>query len=259
MNVIRLAISFALGRATQCLLPVGWKGDTAVWAAWHTGGVDRMRTVQSLLDQSEAVAQLSGIVGGALEFAADPYREEVLQYAISYYLTANHDVNVELAVALAVSALQLISYYRLVEESRSYSNSDWKSLGTRGQIEVILDQLGVDVSVPRHFEHLLQVQSTLGPNEDGTIRTALNCIVKMRNHVIHPTRDKPASWDPYQWAEAAQVALDYVRFAILQLTQYQGGVRTATQESKWLGALTQVPWSSLQGGEATDWHSLRST
>ncbi|MCW2900383.1 MAG: hypothetical protein JWO67_2648 [Streptosporangiaceae bacterium] len=68
LNAVRLAVSFALGRAVQCALPVGWRGDMPVWTMWHTGGIDRMKSVQSLLDQTIASSQLQDLVERCLEF-----------------------------------------------------------------------------------------------------------------------------------------------------------------------------------------------
>jgi hypothetical protein len=243
LNAIRLALSLALGRSTQCLLPVGWRGGTPVWSNWHTGSVDRMRNVHSLLDPTESPDQLKQLIELCLKFCDDSYREEVLQYAISYLITANYDVNVELAVALPISALQLIAYYRFVEDRKIYSKGKWDDLNTGKQIRLLLTDCSIGTSIPNHFAHLKTVQSTLGPLGDGTQRDALHCIVKMRNTIIHPTRDKPATWTVYQWAEASLVALDYLRLAILNMVEYVDSIRTATQESKWVGALTKVPWA----------------
>ncbi|ODU03205.1 MAG: hypothetical protein ABS81_15055 [Pseudonocardia sp. SCN 72-86] len=242
MNVTRLTIGFALGRATQCLLPVGWRGDAAVWTRWHTGGVDRVLSVQSILDESEAIEQLEKILTGGFRFVKDDYTEEILQYSISYYLTANYDVNVEVAVALAISGLQMLAYYRLMEESKTYSNRTWKGMTTYEQVKAFLTSISVDLAVPPTLAHLADVQRLLGPRDDGSQRDALQCSIDMRNSVIHPTREKPARWSSYQWAEASHIALDYLRFAILNLLGYSGGVRTAAQEEKWLGSLTPMPW-----------------
>ena len=243
LNAIRLAISLALGRSVQCLLPVGWKDGTAVWAMWHNGGVDRMKGVHSLLDQRVAVDQIEQIIELCLEYTTDQYKEEVLLYAISYYLTANYDVNIELAVALPVSALQLIAYYRFVEDRRIMSKGKWADLDTGEQLRKLLDDCSVDLDIPADFQELESVRNTLGAKPDGSSRDALDCIIKMRNNVIHPTRDKPAKWTAYQWSEASQVALDFLRYAILNSVGYNSVIRTAAQSSKYLGQTTKVPWA----------------
>ncbi|MEK6438931.1 hypothetical protein [Pseudonocardia sp. T1-2H] len=242
-NAIRLAISLALGRSVQCLLPVGWQESKAVWAKWHCGGVDRMRNVHALLDETEAVDQLEQIVARCLDFTADEYREEVLQYAISYYLTASYDVNVELAVALPVSALQLLAFSRFVEIRGVESKGSWEALSTGQQIRRLLNDCSVPLGIPAHFTHFQGVASILGPMSDGSPRDALQCLIKMRNDIIHPTRDKATRWTAYQWAEASEIALDYLRFAILNTIGYSGRIRSAAQESKYLGSLTEVPWA----------------
>ena len=243
LNAIRLAISFALGRAVQCLLPVGWQDSIPVWTMWHTGGIDRVKGVQSLLDQTIAPSQLEEMIGQCLVFAADPFKEEVLQYSVSYYLTANYDVNVELAVALPISALQLLAYYRFVEDRGTFSRGRWNDLTTGEQIRELLSDCSIDLEIPVDFQHLESVRTTLGLKQDGSPRDALDCIIKMRNNVIHPTRDKPATWDPYQWSEASQVVLDYLRLAILNLVGFNSSIRTAVQPSKHLGQTAKVPWA----------------
>lgn len=153
-------------------------------------------------------------------------------------------MNAELAEALPVSGLQLLAYHRFVETRRTHSRSSWKRLTTEEQIRLLLSDCQIDMQVPSHLTNFVNVQQALGPDsKTGQPRDALRCIIDMRNTAIHPTRDKPAIWNPYEWTEASLVGRDYLLLAILNTIEYEGSYRAQAATNRWIGSYEQVPWT----------------
>jgi hypothetical protein len=245
LDRVRLGLNLALGRRITCALPVGWRGGRPVWSRWRSAPVDTFRSASHFLDETVCRQQIEEVVSRALAFTADPGRREALRHAISYYVAANVDVNVDLSVAIPLSGLQLLAYFRFVTEG-THSQSQWKNLGTEAELRLLIDEIRIDTSVPAHFTNLLNVQSRLALNAPP--RDALGLIVKMRNVVTHPTRDQPGHFSIYEWAEAGMLARYWLCLALLHAVGYQGQVAATMQaQPRMLGQLHPVPWVLASG------------
>jgi hypothetical protein len=247
LDRIRVALNIALGRRTTCALPVGWSGYAPVWTRWRGAPVDRYTQSTHWLDDTIASKQVREIVSRVLDYSSDPLAWEALKPAVAYYMAANVDVDVELSVSIPVSALQLLAYHRFVTERGLYSNTAWKALDTEDQLRLLFDDIQADLTVQAHFQHLADARDRLALI--GPPRDALGTVMKMRNTVTHPTRDKPATFSIYEWAEAGMHARYWLCLAILNTVGYQGMVADVlTPRARWTGQVRSVPWAPSQVG-----------
>jgi hypothetical protein len=241
LDRLRVALNIALGRRTTCSLPVGWRGNTAIWARWRSAPVDGYSTIGHWLDASVASEQISRLIGRVLEFTEQPPAWEALRPAVAYYVAGNIDVDVELSVSVPVSGLQLLAYYRFVTDRQIYSNKKWGEKSTEQQLRLLLEGMNLDLSVPAHMSHLVGARSRLGST--GIARDALGVLVKMRNVVTHPTRQKPAEFSIYEWAEAGMLARYWLCLALFNLVGYDGKILDAMGPTPpWTGQLADPPW-----------------
>ena len=95
-------------------------------------------------------------------------------------------------MAVPISALQLLAYFRFVSDRGFYSNNKWKLMETEAQLRLLLDDSHVDLTAHPHFTHLVAVQRRLAQNAPP--RDALGVVIKMRNIVTHPSKHKPATF-----------------------------------------------------------------
>lgn len=243
LDRVRLGLNLALGRRTTCALPVGSKMGLPVWARWRSAPVDTYRYVSHWLDDTISSRQVGDIVSLVLDFTADETSREALRHATSYYVAANVDVDVELSVALPVSGLQLLSYFRFVTQRGAYSRTRWedqRSMSTERQLRLLIDDLGISTSVPAHFTHLGNVQHRLAQ----PLRDALGIIVKMRNVATHPTQGQRGEFSIYEWAEAGMLARYWLCLALLNTVGYQGQISASLDEGpRWTGQLRPPPWA----------------
>ena len=113
LDRVRLGLNLALGRRTTCALPVGWRDGKPVWCRWRSAPVDSCSSSSHWLDETIACKQVGEVVSLMLDFTSDEANLAAVQPALAYYVAGNVDVDVELAVAVPLSALQLLSYYTL--------------------------------------------------------------------------------------------------------------------------------------------------
>jgi len=245
LDRVRLGLNLALGRRTTCALPVGWGQDRPVWSRWRSAPVDTYRNASHWLDETICCRQIGEIVSLVLSFTADEACREAVRHATAYYVAANVDVDVELSTALPISGLQLLSYFRFVTQRGTYSRTQWESKDnhTEHQLRLLLDDLGIDTSVPDHFAHLVNVQNRLA--RQAPPRDALGVVVKMRNVATHPTRGQRSDFSIYEWAEAGMLARYWLCLALLNTVGYQGEVAAILGVGpRWTGQLRPPPWVS---------------
>lgn len=243
LDRVRVALNLALGRRTTCALPVGWRGTDPVWTRWRSAPVDRYATRSHWLDDTIAAHQVGEIVGRVVEVTSDPTAWSVVRPAVAYYMAANVDVDVELSVGIPVSGLQLLAYYRFVTQRGLYSKGKWNELTTAAQLRLLLTDVEADLAVHPHFPHLTAGRDRLAVT--GAHRDALGVVMKMRDIVTHPTRDKPADFSVYEWAEAGMHARYWLCLAILHTLGYQGQIADVLGPTpRWTGQVRSVPWAA---------------
>lgn len=208
---------------------------------WRSAPVDGYRDASHWLDETTSYRQVGDAVSRVLAFTASPVNRESLRYATSYYVAANVDVDVELSAGVPVSGLQLLAYLRFVTERGTYSRTKWEDLKTEEELRLLIEEIGIDTSVPAHFRHLTNVRDRLASN--GPLRDALGVIIKMRNVVTHPTRDQPGVFSVYEWAEAGMLARYWLCLSLLNTVGYQGQIAEIMQpQPRYPGQLQRVPW-----------------
>jgi hypothetical protein len=243
LDRVRLGLNLALGRRVTCALPVGWRDGQPFWSRWRSAPVDGYRDESHWLDDTISCRQVGDVVSRVLAFTADAVNRDALKQAVWYYVAAHVDVDVQMSVAVPVSGLQLLAYLRFVTERGAYSLNTWKALSTEEQLRLLIEEIGVDTSVPAHFEHLTSVRDRFASNAPP--RDALGVVIKMRNVVTHPTREQPGHFSVYQWAEVGMLARYWLCLSLLNTVGYQGQVAEILQaQPRWPGQLRLVPWAS---------------
>ncbi|MFG2768577.1 hypothetical protein [Streptomyces rubiginosohelvolus] len=248
---IRLGLMLSLGRRTSCFLPVGYRNGQPVWTAWRTLPVDPYTRMHShWLSWETASAQLGDILAKVLDFTADEVRREALTHALAYYVTTNTGIDSALGLGLAISGLQLLSYFHFVTEG-PYSRTTWEAgqANTEAEVRELLNAMNVSMPVPGHFINLAAVQA----RTDGGQRDALGTVISMRNHIVHPVRGRPGNHKLREWAEASILANYWLGLALLHLVNYQGDIRAALADGIHHDGdeLLPVPWAP--GTIGTTW------
>ncbi|MET9721405.1 hypothetical protein [Streptomyces zaomyceticus] len=247
---IRLGLALSLGRNTSCFLPVGYRNGKPVWTLWRTLPVDPYTRVHShWLDPTVACAQLSDLLSKVLDFTDDEVRREALTHALAYYVTTNTGIDAAIGVGLAVSGIQLLSFFHFVTEG-TYSKKAWETRhpNTESEVRELLGAMNVSTPVPSHFTNLAAVQARL-----PTQRDALGTVVYMRNHIVHPVKGRPGRYRLQEWAESGILANYWLGLGLLHLVGYQGKISSVLADGVRRNGdeLRSVPWAPAASG--TTW------
>lgn len=242
LETIRLCCTLMCGRSVSLVLPVGWRGPSAVMSEWYSGPIDAYRSVSTWRDESISAQQFQRLLECMLTYCATGSRREAVRYAISYYATANFDLDVELMVAVPVSGLQLLAYFRLVEEGR-LSPKEFNARTTEEQLRRLLDDCSVDTTTPNHLRDLAKVAASVPIEAGDPAADALRTVIYLRNKITHPTKQKPGTWDLYGWAEAATASKHFLVMAILNTVGYNGQYHSIMSLERGLGFTSPVPWA----------------
>lgn len=247
IDTVESLVSFALGRVTSILLPVGWHEGVAVWAQWSAlRAVDRPLGAAPWLDGNVMTAQLAELIRRGHSARQDPLRWEVFERALGYYFSSSFEATVTTKVMLPISALQMLSFAHFVEvlpttDPNHLSKKAWEALSTDEVVRRLLNELKADFSVPSHLSHLSSVQATIAATAHAT-PDGLRCIVKMRNDVAHPSRTRLARWNTYQWAEAGFLTMELFDLALLWWLGYKGRYMPRTAQHRSHDDSIDVPW-----------------
>ncbi len=266
LGVVGTALTLYLGRATACLLPVGWHGDTAAWARW--GGdrtIDRRESDFNWFDQADGSATLGELIQCCVSTAhrGDGLWDAV-QLAVGYLLSA-HKSTVQMRVSLPVAAIGLVAEewkvsYAPAAERRS--RASMQAIGAADKFRMMLDVIGASPAVPKELIHLQDVRDALQAAADakrvsmnqssgGTLAgqnspalvDAVKCVIALRNEVEHPGKRRHVQRDVRQWAEAGFFATDALLLSILFLLGFCGKVLPLSSSSRQAGSGVTVPWA----------------
>lgn len=245
LEAVRYAMALAVGRQTEAILLVGWHKEAAAWSRWSAGRVDPYRDVGTWLDSSITARQVGELIGRFLDSCADELRRDTLLYATSYYTQALGK-NAEIGIASAISGLQLLGDSWFVEEAKTYTRGAWKELGAEGQIRAMLSSAScrVNTLVPHGSDHLAAVAKRLTSNagQQKLSYDGLDCLIKMRNEVMHPSRNKRLKWTYEEWIEAHELAAHFLELALLAYVGYRGKYHPRTALNRYAGYVEDVPW-----------------
>lgn len=250
LDRLRLAMSVAAGRTVTTAIPVGWSHGSPVWSRWQPGRFHPVTPFGDFLNQSIASKQLTDLISATLEATADPAAYDAVRYATSYLIHSGADLGYDLGIAACMSGLQLLSYHHLVATG-AYSHGKWKDLNLVGQVEQLLTQLGIPVSVPAHFAGLsaltLAVNQRRAASSPQSPPSPLAGVIDLRNVVTHPGSQTPGSVAVDQWADGNVFTRRLLLFTVLATVGYQGKFAHTIVDRAgggFTGSSQPVPWAA---------------
>jgi hypothetical protein len=229
-------LSFCHGAPVGIALPVGLD-----WAArrcfvrWGAGRAAEWRNAVSWVDPVRPF----DVVELFPRFEAlrrDPFWGEVISNAIRYYLDANEPDPVNLAIATAQPAFELLAWSILKEQTQLIASKIFDQLTAREKIERLLLLAGIPPNLPASCSSLSS-QAALHRWTSGP-----HAITHMRNTMIHPTLNK-ARFSVDCWIEAWRLTLSYLEFVLLRLMSYQGRhLGRLPGATRFAGGSEPLPW-----------------
>lgn len=178
--------------------------------------------------ESEA-SDLTTLYCEFLSVLKSPLWEKIARQLISSYGSVSEGY-VESRLSTACSALETISWMRLVHENEWLTGDGFKKLAASDKLRLLLKFCSIDIKVPNSLKELAHEAS----------QQKVDCpeiIQWVRNRVVHP--DKMTQLTNQLKKEACQAAIRYLELSLLHLFKYKG---------KYMNRLSQttelVPWAN---------------
>ncbi len=240
LEALRLFLSFARGRWTAPILPLGFDGNgNGVWEEWAGKKVDNWKTSSSWFTGHHPHC-LSECFSGFLSRWLDPDSENVVRLATHWYLESNAGaISMEGSLVLALTGLELLSWAVLVEGHGMVSREGFEKLPASDKFRILLARCQIPLTIPQgvpEFEALAKNKKWVDVPHGLT---------EVRNLIIHPKRvHREALRDlpPRGKYEALVLAQWYLELVLLHLFGYRGGYSNRLKRPRGKWELESVPW-----------------
>lgn len=156
-----------------------------------------------------------------------PLWKDMVPQLVSSYGSVSEGY-VETRLSTACSALETISWMRLVHENEWLTVGGFEKLAASDKLRLLLKFCSIDIKIPHSLKELA--------NEAGQQKMDCPEIIQwVRNRVVHP--DKKNQLTNQLKGEACEAAIWYLELALLHLFKYEGNYRNRVSQETEL-----VPW-----------------
>lgn len=234
-------LTFAEGRITNAVLPVGFDADHKVvwqqWAPWRTGS---WKHVISWVDLHHGEALADSFSGFATRWNEPAWRDAI-RIAIQGYAHANrNDADLETGIMLAVMCLDTMAWQRFVLVERVLTEEGFKRLTTADRVRLLCAMCRIPLAFHSNTPELAAIAKRLHWTD------LVQAVVEVRNNVIHP--DNKLKQKTTDFARAVQEAWNSAMWmselVILDSIAYLGPTSDRRTISKYVGTLDKLPWDT---------------
>lgn len=176
---------------------------------------------------------LEKVIFSLLNLMEDKYWESQFKLLLSSYFTGLGTSYLEHRIVILQTALEMLSYAYLVEETRKIPDKKFDGIHASEKIRTLLNEFNIDTS----FEKIPDLKSMTSKYEDGP-----HLFTRVRNRIVHPRRysDK-LNGDQlyYVW----RLGVVYFELIVLAIAKYDGEYKNMLLEPGLDGQMTEnVPW-----------------
>jgi hypothetical protein len=236
LEALQYFLTFASGRWTGPVLPVGVKGGRPAWTLWQLPQLDPWGTPWTWLDFHDGDA-LPALYPVFMRLWRSNQWRKTIRIAIASWVVANRPNPLQGAIVFAQLVLELLARTTLVDR-KLLSRRAAKNLNADELIRMLLLELGIPSPIPKDLKALRRWSAKTKPALDGPA-----ALTRLRNRVVHGHRQsrEPAFG---VWVDAWRLASQYVELCILSMLEYRGRYSNRLVSDRWVGQSEPVPWAS---------------
>ena len=238
VDFLDLLFSFVLGRWSGPHLLRGYRDDGSMgFEQWGMGrqGAGRWNPSTAWFDtrHAEFFTDLAPRLWDLLQ--TKPWKR-TLREIVGWYLEANRggsgSLGVDSALLLSQAALERIAWIHCVHSRCILSKKDFQPGGkdAASRLEVLTDDLEIPQAIPSEMLELLPASMQK--------LNSLHVITKMRNALVHPTKER--SWTGEQYFAVWNTSVWLIEVALLKIMGYQGCYMNRTK-SRSAGVVDSLP------------------
>ncbi|MER6389753.1 hypothetical protein ABT236_14895 [Streptomyces sp. NPDC001523] len=247
LMALQFGMSFALGRWTAPLLPVGLgPTEQVAWEEWGVLHCDPARKQSSGWWDLWDLEALGRFLGGLVSAMTAPAGREPLMLQLGYAITAIRDQGfVEQRVMIGAAGLEHAMWERLhlrgVLTRAQYKNTrDWPA---HKKLRKVLCGIKVPVSIdPARLPAIAAFADEMR-RRNGGVWDGPAVVTKVRNYLVHPEEDQRELYRiPGLVTEVWLLTRHYLSLLVLESLGYRGPHQNLSRIRGMAGEVENTPW-----------------
>jgi len=242
LSGLQVALSFALGRWTAPVLPVGLDESGALaWSEWAPLNIDSPAKAHGRWWVEHRPDDLKDYLSCFINNWLDPERQHSLGFLAISAIAAGESGFVEQRVMTALAALEHLSWLAEVR-SGTQSETEWRRRKPAWRIRHLVTGACASPEVDSAPQPILASFARTVAHGDGPA-----ALVELRDSITHPKEADERYRVPGLLAEASRLATRYLELALLRWLDYAGHMADRTITTGWAGESRAVPWAPSDG------------
>ena len=243
LNAVAVYSSFACGRWTGPVLPVGYGADgDQVWDHWRGSRIDSYASRQTWMDTGDPKgACYTGPFAGFYGRWCDPFWRDVVHAAVHWYVeSCGCAGSVEGSIVLTQAAFELLSSVVLVETERWLGPDGYDKLPAADKLRLLLRWARVPGDLPPELPELCKAAKA---NNWTDLSAGLTAV---RNMITHPTPRNRKAADRLSsnvHVECWSAGLWCLELCLLRVFNYTGRYGDRLRQ-RFAGQTVSVPWAT---------------
>jgi hypothetical protein len=240
LNYLHYYLSFVLGRWAGPELTVGYdQSDVIVFQQMGLSQItDGAWQGSSSWFEDHSAEMVREVSAGFWELWQTELWRKPLREAIYLYVGANRTgrgLNVDTALLLSQSALELLSWNYCVKDRKMLSEVAYKpgKLSASDKLRVLATTLGIPVAIPTSLPAFHTNASRMN------WRDIPDAITDLRNSLVHPDNSK--KYPERSWYDAWRASLHMIELVLLRLCGHTGKYSNRITK-RFTGQIEDVPW-----------------
>lgn len=228
INSISWLLSFASGRHVGVSLLEGQYNGEMVWFDNTVPIISPWKNNITWFpkQKAEVIEDIFPVVANRLE---NEYLAKILRESLSWYVECHSNSIIETKIVSAQTALEMLSWNYLVNQSNQLSKTQFKKKTTSENIRILLQNFQIETTY-LHIPELQQLK----------FNDAVHLLTEARNDVVHPVAKQ--EFNGFQKYMILQIGLQYLELVLLGMLEYDGHYLNRLKQPIWEGDYDIVPW-----------------
>ncbi|MEV0906141.1 hypothetical protein [Streptomyces hokutonensis] len=245
LTALHVGISFALGRWTAPMLPVGEDSDgRVVWEQWQGSHCDPARPSSDGWWYDQDHSSLGAFLSLVIDAFAAPDKLTPLRFQMMYAISAMRSRDfIEPRIIMGTAGLEHIVWQGLVL-SGIMTKQQYTGSHAHIRLRRVLRDAQIPVEInPSHLPAAAKYAAEVKANENKDIDGA-DVVTWVRNRLVHPqeSQERVYGLDGLT-RDTWLLARHYLVLLILNSLGYSGSYRDLTRIRGWVGDVSVVPWT----------------
>ncbi|SDH54505.1 hypothetical protein SAMN04487975_105181 [Planococcus glaciei] len=229
INSISWLLSFASGRHVGVSLLEGQYNGEMVWFDNTVPIISPWKNNITWFpkQKAEVIEDLFPVIATRFE---NEYLAKILRESLSWYVECHSNSIIETKIVSAQTALEMLSWDYLVNQSNQLSKTQFKKKKTSENIRILLQDFQIDTA----YLHIPEFQQL-------EFDDAVHLLIETRNDVVHPIAKQ--EFNGFQKYMILQIGLHYLELVLLGILEYDKHYHNRLKQPIWEENYDIVPWA----------------